>query len=105
MDFEYTEKLLKNNSYSAYSRHDLLFSMSCIFEEDDADIEIIFAVPADFLQSWMMHETGKYWTFEELQKWLQGKYTSSDSEDILEKAALQNKVAFYDIDYREVIPF
>ena len=105
MDFEDAEKLLKDNNYCAYSRHDLLFSLSCVFEEDDADIEVIFAVPADFLQSWMMHNTGKYWTFEEIQKWLQEKYTSEDSMDILEKAALQNKVAFYDTDYREVIPF
>lgn len=105
MDFEDAEKLLKDNNYCAYGRHDLLFSLSCLFEEDDADIEIVFAVPADFLQSWMMHETGKYWTFEEIQKWLQEKYISEDSEDILEKAALQNKVAFYDIDYRDVIPF
>lgn len=105
MDFEDAEKLLKDNNYCAYGRHDLLFSLSCVFEEDDADIEIIFAVPADFLQSWMMHNTGKYWTSEEIQKWLQEKYTSEDSMDILEKAALQNKVAFYNIDYREVIPF
>ena len=105
MDFEDAEKLLKDNNYCAYGRHDLLFSLSCVFEEDDADIEIIFAVPADFLQSWIMHNTGKYWTFEEIQKWLQEKYTSEDSMDILKKAALQNKIAFYDIDYREVIPF
>ena len=105
MDFEEAEKLLKDNYYSAYSNHDLLFSMSCIFEEEDADIEIVFAVPADFLQSWMMHERGKYWSFEDIQKWLQERYTSDDSSDILEKAALQNKVAFYFVDYREEIPF
>ena len=105
MDFVDAEKLLKDNNYCAYGRHDLLLSLSCSFEEEDADIEVIFAVPADFLQSWMMHNTGKYWTFEEIQKWLQEKYTSEDSMDILEKAALQNKVAFYNTDYREVIPF
>lgn len=105
MDFKDAEKLLKDNNYCAYGRHDLLFSLSCVFEEDDADIEITFAVPADFLQSWMMHNTGKYWAFEKIQKWLQEEYTSEDSMDILEKAALQNKVAFYNTDYREVIPF
>ena len=105
MDFEFAEKLLKENNYSAYGRHDLLFSMSCIFEEEDADIEVVFAVPATFLRDWLFDTTGIRWTFNRVQKWLQESYTSEDSEAVLVKAALENKIAFYFVDYREVIPF
>jgi hypothetical protein len=105
MDLQTAKGLLYDNPYSAYSKHDLLFSLSVIIEDDDCDTEIVFAVPADWLQTWMLRNTGKYWTFEEIQKWLQEKYTSVDSEDILEKAALERKVAFYLIDERPVLPF
>ena len=105
MNLQTAKKLLNDNQYTAYSRHDLLFSMSVIFEDDDGETEIVFAVPADWLQTWMLRNTGKYWSFEEIQKWLQDEYTSEDSEDILEKAALEYKVAFYLIDERPFIPF
>lgn len=105
MDFEDAEKLLKDNNYCAYGRHDLLFSLSCVFEEDDADIEIVFAVPADFLRNWLYEKTEKLWTFNRVQKWLQEEYTSEDSEEVLQKAALDDKIAFYNIDYKDVIPF
>ena len=105
MDAEYAQKLLKECNYQAYGRHDLLFSLSCIFEDDCGDTEVIFAIPADWLQTWMLRNTGKYWSFEEIQKWLQETYTSEDSEDILKKAALENRIAFYNVDYHDVIPF
>ena len=105
MDLEETESLLVNNNYCAYGRHDLLLSLSYIIEYEDGEAEVIFAVPAEFLRDLLFEQKGKLWTFERVRKWLQNEYTSYDAEDILKKAALQDKVAFYNIDYRDVIPF
>ena len=105
MDLEETESLLRNNNYCAYGRHDLLFSMSYVIEYEDGEAEVLFAVPAEFLRDWLSKKTGHMWTFARVQKWLQEEYTSEDSEEVLQKAALDDKIAFYNIDYRDVIPF
>lgn len=107
MDLQTAKKLLNDNPYTAYAKHDLLFSMSVIFEDDDGDTEIVFAVPADWLQTWLFNATGDAVcrSFADIRKWLQEEYTSEDSERILEEAALNNKVAFYFIDERPFIPF
>lgn len=98
--------LLYDNPYTAYAKHDLLFSLSVIFEEDDGDTEIVFAVPAEWLLSWLYKRTDKKkMCLTDVQEWLCNEYTSEDSEQILEEAALNNKVAFYLIDERPVIPF
>ena len=106
MNLQTAKKILNDNPYTAYAKHDLLFSMSVIFEDDDGDTEIVFAVPADWLLTWMYKNTNqKKITLAYVQEWLCNEYTSEDSEQILEEAALNNKVAFYFIDERPVIPF
>ena len=47
MNLQTAKGLLYDNPYTAYAKHDLLFSLSVIFEEDDCDTEIVFAVPAE----------------------------------------------------------
>ena len=106
--------LLKESKYTEYGRHDLLISLSCIFENQKAledvdwesDFEITFAVPIYWLESYMIEKTGNYaWGYGNIQMWLQKKYTSEDSQTILEKAVLENKVAFYFIDEKPILPF
>lgn len=106
MNLQTAKWLLNDNPYTAYAKHDLLFSLSVIFEEDDGDTEIVFAVPAEWLLNWLSERTDEKMTcLTDVQEWLCNEYTSEDSEQILEEAALNNKVAFYLIDERPVIPF
>jgi len=42
-----------------------------------------------------MYISDEDWDFEKIQKWLQKEYVSEESEDILDSAIEENKIAFW----------
>ena len=86
-----------NNSEDGYdySKHELLVNLTCVFESDDGETEVTFAVPV----YWILETLEEYpkWGWIDLQKWLDSEYTSEDSQYILEKAIQENKIAFWKI--------
>ena len=110
MDYSNIVSMLKESRYTEYGRHDLLISMSCVYEYHESleevdletDFEIIFAVPIDWLVALKNEESKDYlWGQGDVRGWLQEKYTSEDSQAILEKAVLEHKVAFWKINQEE----
>ena len=114
MDYNNIISLLKESRYTEYGKHKPLISLSCVYENQksleevgqESDFEITFAVPIDWLVALKNEESKDYiWGEGDVRGWLQEKYTSEDSQVILEKAVLENKVAFYFIDEKPILPF
>lgn len=81
--------------YKDYNKHYPLCSLSCVYENDTESVEVIFAVPIGFLCSYVNDINDDYWSWEDVQEWLENEYTSEDSQQILEKAILENEIAFF----------
>lgn len=114
MEYNNIISLLKESRYTEYGKHKPLINLSCVYENQqslenvdwESDFEIIFAVPINWLVAYKNEESKDYlWGEGDVRGWLQEKYTSEDSQEILEKAVLENKVAFYFIDERPILPF
>lgn len=90
---ELNKLLLDANKEFDYSAHEQLVHLTCVYENDDEDFEVTFAVPF----YWTLEQTG-FNTWGRLQHWLQNEYTSDDSHEILDQAILENKIAFWKID-------
>lgn len=90
---ELNELLLDANKEFDYSAHEQLVHLTCVYENDDEEFEVTFAVPF----YWTLEQTG-FNTWGRLQHWLQNEYTSDDSHEILDQAILENKIAFWKID-------
>ena len=89
---ELNELLVNTDKKFDYSQHDLLVHLTCVFENEDEEFEVTFAVPL----YWTLEQTG-FNTWGRLQHWLQNEYTSDDSKAILDTAILENKIAFWKI--------
>ena len=83
-----------NNSEDGYDygKHEFLVSLTCVFEDDEGDTEITFAVPVTWLIRVMEFSDEMY-----LHSWLMNEYTSDDSQYVLERAIQENKIAFWRI--------
>ena len=95
--------------YKDYGKHELLVNLSCVYEDehDDSEIEVIFAVPVKLVWLYVQVNTGweqlsekakngwKDVNYERVKDFLDNTYTSEDSQQILEKAILENEIAFY----------
>ena len=90
---ELNKLLLDANKEFDYSAHEQLVHLTCVYENDDEEFEVTFAVPF----YWTLEQTG-FNTWGRLQHWLQNEYTSDDSHEILDQAILENKIAFWKID-------
>lgn len=89
---ELNKLLLDANKEFDYSAHEQLVHLTCVYENDDDEFEVTFAVPF----YWTLEQTG-FNTWGRLQHWLQNEYTSDDSHEILDQAILENKIAFWKI--------
>lgn len=78
-----------------YGKHRLLVNLTCVFESDEGETEVTFAVPTD----WVLETLQKYpeWSWNDLHKWLDSEYTSEESQYILEQAVFENQLAFWRI--------
>lgn len=77
-------------TYPDFAEHETLVGLTVIYEDDEGDTELTYAVPQFWLQNVTGHQTAKG-----LRNWLKYTYTSDESKQILEKAILFNKVVFY----------
>lgn len=89
---EVTDWLFNAEENFDYSAHEQLVHLTCVYENDDEEFEVTFAVPF----YWTLEQTG-FNTWGRLQHWLQNEYTSDDSHEILDQAILENKIAFWKI--------
>ena len=92
---EICDWLFKSEDGYDYSDHRLLVNLTCVFEDDNEETEVTFAVPFVFVLQ-CIHKFSE-WQWEDLKKWLENEYTSEDSQEILEQAILQNQIAFWKI--------
>ena len=91
---EMMSEAVKN--YKDYGKHELLVNLSCVYENVSELVEVIFAVPIEWLRKYMTdNDPEKFWSIPMVNDWLDNKYTSEDSQQILEKAILENEIAFY----------
>ena len=88
----------KQNSYKDFSKHEQLVGLSCIFDCDDYETEVTFAVPVQWLLDYIKREWDENWDWEKLQNWLQKEYTSEESEGILKDAIEECKIAFWNLE-------
>ena len=92
---ELNELLVNTDKKFDYSQHDLLVHLTCVYENDEEDFEVTFAVPVHWLIDYVKREWNEDWDFEKIQKWLQKEYVSEESEGILDSAVAENKIAFW----------
>jgi len=78
-----------------YGNHRLLVNLTCVFESDEEETEVTFAVPFIFVLQYL--NKFSEWQWDDLKRWLENEYTSEDSREILEQAILQNQIAFLKI--------
>lgn len=115
MCFEDIEEMMSRAKYDDYGNHELLVSLSCVFEctsrhdGGEYQTEVLFAVPVKSVWIYLQSQTGwetlsekakngwKDFNLERIQDWLNNEYTSEDSQSILERAIKENKVAFWKI--------
>jgi hypothetical protein len=90
---EMMSEAVKN--YKDYGKHELLVNLSCVYEDNSESVEVIFAVPEEWLLDYMTNLTKTMWSWLSIHDWLENEYTSEDSQQILEKAILENEIAFY----------
>lgn len=90
---EMMSEAVKN--YKNYDKHELLVNLSCVYEDDSESAEVIFAVPEEWLLDYMTNLTKTMWSWLSIRGWLENESTSEDSQQILEKAILENEVAFF----------
>ena len=81
----------------AFSKHESLVGLCCVYENDVEDFEVTFAVPIEWLLDFVKTEWNENWNWERLHEWLLAEYTSEDSSSILDKAIEENKIAFWKI--------
>ena len=98
MTREKVKDFIEGSTYSDYGKHEPLVNMSCVFEDDNGDTEVIFTVPIDWLCRYMTGLYGSPWEWPDVKKWLDTEYTSDDSRAVLDQAVLEDKVVFYSID-------
>lgn len=84
----------RQNQYKDFSMHEQLVGLSCVFECEDYETEVTFAVPVQWLLDYMNKDKVE-WDWARLQEWLQNEYTSEDSQPILEQAITENQVVFW----------
>jgi hypothetical protein len=75
-----------------YSSHEPLINLSCVFENDIDEFEVVFAVP----MYWLLEELN-FGTLSELRYWLCNEYTSEDSKNVMDMAIPESKIAFWKI--------
>lgn len=61
--------------------------MTCVFEEDDGDSEIIFSVPVSYVKEHIGTED-----LNKVYEFMENEYTSEDSQAILDKAWTDGEV-------------
>lgn len=88
----------KQNSYKNFSDHEQLVGLSCIFDCEDYETEVTFAVPIQWLLDYIKREWDENWDWPRLQEWLRNEYTSEDSQSILEQAITENQVVFWNLE-------
>ena len=73
-------------SVNEHQYYHLVCQLSCVFEDEDGDFEVMFKVPTKYAM--------KYFdmTFEELENFLDNEYTSEDSEALLAQAHLDGQL-------------
>ena len=102
MTREEIREWLGAGGYKETAVHEPLVSVVCVFEnmencDDYEQIEVEFAVPIGWLVDYKNSEGCRIWDWPRVREWLVNEYTSEDSEPILERAAAENKVAFWRI--------
>ena len=103
MTYEELEKMMGETRFFDYGKHELLVNLSTVFDCKNPhdgyeyQTEVTFAVPINWLCDYKEKENGRVWDFGDVDDWLCNKYTSEDSQPILEKAIEENKVAFWKI--------
>jgi hypothetical protein len=61
--------------------------MTCVFEDDDGDSEIVFSVPVSYVKEYLDTED-----LNEVYEFMENEYTSEDSQAILDKAWIDGEV-------------
>ena len=92
MNRENVELLMRGTEthYIEFSKHEPLIGLACVFEDEEGDTELTYAVPELWLLNLM-----KFKRLKDLRDWLKNEYTSDESRQVLGEAILHNKVAFY----------
>ena len=82
-----------------HSKHELLVDLTCVYECDEGDTEVVFVVPIEWLLNFVKTEWNENWNWKRLQKWLLCEYTSEESSDILDKAVEEKQLVSWRIYY------
>lgn len=92
------KNIVKNNSYLEFGQHEDLKALCiCPFAEDDTFYnsdyyEMAFIVPLN----WLKEVAKEMFEVDDLDSWLQGEYTTDESEPIFERALNERKVVMVD---------
>ena len=87
----------KQNKYLMFAEHEQLVGLDCIFDCEDHETEVTFAVPIKWLLDYM-NKDKLCWDWDRLRVWLKNEYTSEDSEEILKQAITENQVVFWKLE-------